>query len=77
MIQLCKALTLSFEHTLVVGNSLKDWPMMSVVFHSCAVMNAEPLLKERARYTLNPDRLAAFFRFSNGDPIDQTSSDNS
>ena len=77
VIQLCKALTLSFEHTLVVGNSLKDWPMMSVVSHSCAVMNAEPLLKERARYTLNPDRLAAFFRFSNGDPIDQTSSDNS
>ena len=51
--------------------------MMSVVSHSCSVMNAEPLLKERARYTLNPDRLAAFFRFSNGDPIDQTSSDNS
>ena len=43
VIQLCKALTLSFEHTLVVGNSLKDWPMMSVVSHSCAVMNAEPL----------------------------------
>ena len=77
VLQLCKALGLASEHTLVVGNSLKDWPMMSVVSHSCAVMNAEPLLKERARYTLNPDRLAAFFRFSNGDPIDQTSSDNS
>lgn len=54
MLQLCKALGLASEHTLVVGNSLKDWPMMSVVSHSCAVMNAEPLLKERARYTLNP-----------------------
>ena len=77
VLQLCKALGLASEHTLVVGNSLKDWPMMSVVSHSCAVMNAEPLLKERARYTLNPDRLAAFFRFSNGDRIAQTSSDNS
>ena len=52
-----------FDQVLVVGNSLKDWEMMSVVSYSCAVMNAEPLLKERARYTLNPDRLAAFFRF--------------
>ena len=45
--------------------------MMSAVSHSCAVMNAESLLKERARYTLNPDRLLAFFRFSNRDSIDR------
>lgn len=71
VLQLCQALSLSSEHTLVVGNSLKDWPMMSAVSHSCAVMNAESLLKERARYTLNPDRLLAFFRFSNRDSIDR------
>ena len=41
--------------------------MMSVVSHSCAVMNAEPLLKERARYTLNAESVAIFFRFSNGE----------
>lgn len=63
VLHICKALAFPLDQVLVVGNSLKDWEMMSVVFHSCAVMNAEPLLKERARYTLNPDRLAAFFRF--------------
>jgi hydroxymethylpyrimidine pyrophosphatase-like HAD family hydrolase len=63
VLHICKALAFPLDQVLVVGNSLKDWEMMSVVSHSCAVMNAEPLLKERARYTLNPDRLAAFFRF--------------
>ena len=42
MLQLCKALGLASEHTLVVGNSLRTGDM-SVVSHSCAVMNAEPL----------------------------------
>ena len=37
--------------------------MMSAVPHSCEVMNSEPFLTEHARYTLNPDRLPAFFRF--------------
>ena len=64
MLQICKALNLSPEHVLVVGNSLKDWPMMSAVPHSCAVMDAECALKERARYTLNPDRLPAFFHLN-------------
>ena len=63
VLHICKALAFPLDQVLIVGNSLKDWEMMSVVSHSCAVMNAEPLLKERARYTLNPDRLAAFFRF--------------
>ena len=27
VLQLCKALGLASEYTLVVGNSLKDWPM--------------------------------------------------
>ena len=64
MLQICKALNLSPEYVLVVGNSLKDWPMMSAVPHSCAVMDAECALKERARYTLNPDRLPAFFHLN-------------
>ena len=63
VLHICKALAFPLDQVLIVGNSLKDWEMMSVVSHSCAVMNAELLLKERARYTLNPDRLAAFFRF--------------
>lgn len=63
VLQICKTLNLSLEKVLIVGNTMNDWPMMSAVSHSCAVMNAEPLLKEQARYTLNPDRLAAFFRF--------------
>lgn len=60
---ICESLHLSLDQVLVVGNSLRDWPMMSAVAHSCAVMNAESSLKERARYILNPDRLQAFFRF--------------
>lgn len=63
VLHICKALAFPLDQVLVVGNSLKDWEMMSAVPHSCAVVNAEPLLKERVRYTLNPDRLAAFFRF--------------
>lgn len=63
VLRICETLHLSSEQVLVVGNSLRDWPMMSVTPHSCAVMNAESSLKARARYILNPDRLQAFFRF--------------
>lgn len=63
VLHICKVLAFPLEQVLIVGNSPRDWEMMSAVPHSCAVMNSEPLLKERARYTLNPDRLAAFFRF--------------
>lgn len=63
VLHICKVLAFPLEQVLIVGNSQKDWEMMSAVPHSCAVMNAEPFLKDRARYTLNPDRLPAFFRF--------------
>lgn len=63
VLHICKVLAFPLEQVLIVGNSQKDWEMMSAVPHSCAVMNSEPFLKEHARYTLNPDRLPAFFRF--------------
>lgn len=63
VLQICEKLSLPLGQVLVVGNSLHDCEMMAAVHHSCAVVNSEPLLKERARYTLNPDRLPAFFRF--------------
>lgn len=66
---ICKTMGYSLKEVLIVGNSLRDWPMMSAVLHSCAVMNADPLLKERARYTLNPDRLPAFFQFNRLDSL--------
>lgn len=62
VLQICQALHLPLEQVLIVGNSLKDGDMMSLVSHSCAVLNADPLLKEQARYILNPDRLPAFFQ---------------
>ncbi len=62
--RICTALQIPLEEAIVVGNSLEDEEMMSLVPHSCAVLNAHPLLKERACYVLNPDRLPAFFRFS-------------
>lgn len=63
VLHICKVLAFPLEQVLIVGNSQKDWEMMSAVPHSCAVMNSEPFLTEHARYTLNPDRLPAFFRF--------------
>lgn len=60
--RICTALQLPLEETIVVGNSFEDKEMMSLVPHSCAVLNAHPLLKECARYVLNPDRLPAFFQ---------------
>lgn len=66
---ICKTMRYPPEQVLIVGNSLRDWPMMTAVLHSCAVMNADPLLKERARYTLNPDRLPAFFQFNRLDSL--------
>lgn len=61
-LQICQALHLPLEQVLIVGNSQKDADMMSLVPHSCAVLNADPLLKEQARYILNPDRLPGFFQ---------------
>lgn len=63
VLYLCETMDIPLEQVLIVGNSLRDWPMMSAVPHSCAVMSADPLLKKWARYTLNPDRLPSFFLF--------------
>lgn len=63
LLHICETSSIPLEQVLAVGNSLQDWGMMSAVPHSCAVVDSESLLKERARYTLNPDRLPAFFHF--------------
>ena len=41
LITLCARLGISLREVLVVGNTMHDWPMMSVAGYSCAVMDAE------------------------------------
>ena len=40
VLHICKVLAFPLEQVLIVGNSQKDWEMMSAVHHSCAVMNS-------------------------------------
>lgn len=61
LITLCARLEISLREVLVVGNTMHDWPMMSVAGYSCAVMDAEEKLRKLSGYVLNPDSIPVFF----------------
>ena len=61
LITLCARLGISLREVLVVGNTMHDWPMMSVAGYSCAVMDAEEKLRKLSGYVLNPDSIPVFF----------------
>lgn len=61
LMTLCSRLGISLREILVVGNTMHDWPMMSVAGYSCAVMDAEEELKKLSGYILNPDSIPVFF----------------
>lgn len=60
LITLCARLGISLREVLVVGNTMHDWPMMSVAGYSCAVMDAEEKLRKLSGYVLNPDSIPVF-----------------
>lgn len=60
LMTLCSRLGISLREILVVGNTMHDWPMMSVAGYSCAVMDAEEELKKLSGYILNPDSIPVF-----------------
>lgn len=62
-LRLCKQLQLSTDRVLAVANDASDGEMLACTPLSCAVLTANEALRQQARYVLNPDRLAAFFRF--------------
>ena len=61
-LRLCARLKLSPAHVLAVGNEASDAGWLSCTPHSCAVLEADPILRQQVRHVLNPDHLAAFFR---------------
>lgn len=63
-LRLCARLGLPTGRVLAVGNEISDADMLACTPLSCAVLTADEALKQRVRYVLNPDRLAAFFHFS-------------
>lgn len=63
-LRFCARLGLPTGRVLAVGNEISDADMLACTPLSCAVLTADEALKQRVRYVLNPDRLAAFFHFS-------------
>lgn len=62
-LRLCQQLHLPTDRVLAVGNEASDREWITCTPLSCAVLSADEALRQQVRYVLNPDRLAAFFRF--------------
>lgn len=58
---ICSAMNIGLNNILAIGNTMNDWPMLSVAGYSCAVTDAEKELRQLAHFVLNPDQLICFF----------------
>ena len=61
VLAISQKMNIDLSQAVVIGNSLRDWPMMSIAGYSCAVINSDPELKALAKMVVNPNQLAFYF----------------
>ena len=61
VLAICKKRDINLSQVMVMGDTLRDWPMMSVAGYSCAVLDSCDELKSKAKMVLNPNQLTFWF----------------
>ncbi len=59
--KICLNTRMNLKEVAAIGNTLHDWPMLSVTGYPCAVMTANDELQGLVKYVINPDHLSLFF----------------